>query len=54
MVAYTVSGPGNLRTGDVPSPTATVNFAAGATLPWLSVAVQLTTVLPTGNRDPLG
>jgi len=38
-------------TGGVVSCTVTVNDAE-AVLPWLSVAVQVTVVVPTGNVDP--
>jgi len=38
-------------TGGVKSCTVTVNDAE-AVLPWLSVAVQVTLVVPTGNVDP--
>jgi hypothetical protein len=45
-------GEGNVSAGGVLSCTVTVNDFVGPGRPWLSVAVQATVVVVTGNVDP--
>src|SRR4029078_9564940 len=46
--------PGSLSTGGVVSPTSTANVVVAERLPCLSVAAQVTSVLPSGNSEPDG
>jgi hypothetical protein len=50
-VAATVKFDGKVRAGAVESATVTVKLP-DPTLPWASVAVQVTVVVPIGNADP--
>jgi hypothetical protein len=52
-VASTVTSPGTVSVGGVLSVTVTVNEVEPA-LPCVSVAVQATVVVPSGNVEPLG
>jgi hypothetical protein len=52
LVASTLAFVGTVRTGAVVSVTVTVNEAIPV-LPLLSIAVQPTVFIPTGNVDPL-
>jgi hypothetical protein len=52
-VASTVALAGMVMTGGVLSVTVTVNEAEPV-LPWVSVAVHVTVVVPIGNVEPLG
>src|SRR4051794_26566733 len=53
-VASAVTAAGTVITGAVVSTTVAVNDDAGDTLPWWSLAVQLTVVLPRANVEPDG